>query len=270
MSQSVDHDQVRAVAFVRAHGTASERSRLRILLEGTRPTAEEEAAILAGQRADGGWAPFWATDYSSVDATCFRLAQAEQSGIPPEHEAIQRGVHFLRDRQRDDGSWEEVVVMADVAPPWAKPGDLAARLYLTANSAYWLAKHLAQNAAAIRGAAVLRASLDESGLMPTFLHTHWLAAGAWYRLGQRELAERGLTTLPNHLDETTPASSLSWLITCLRTVDVAADHPPITKALALLEASQRADGGWASEDGPAADAHATLEALRAFLLCGDR
>jgi len=205
MSQSVDHDQARAVAFVRAHGTASERSRLRILLEGTRPTAEEEAAILAGQRADGGWAPFWATDYSSVDATCFRLAQAEQSGIPPEHEAIQRGVHFLRDRQRDDGSWEEVVVMADVAPPWAKPGDLAARLYLTANSAYWLAKHLPQNAAAIRGAAVLRASLDESGLMPTFLHTHWLAAGAWYRLGQRELAERGLTTLPNHLDETTPA-----------------------------------------------------------------
>ncbi|HEU4782182.1 MAG TPA: hypothetical protein VFS83_02470 [Ktedonobacterales bacterium] len=53
MTQSAD--QARAVAFVRAHGTASEQSRPRVLLEGTRPTVEEEAAILAGQRTDGGW-----------------------------------------------------------------------------------------------------------------------------------------------------------------------------------------------------------------------
>src|SRR6185312_15431255 len=105
MSQSAD--RARAVAFVQAHGTASEQSRLCVLLEGTHPTEEEEAVILAGQRADGGWAPFWAADYSSVDATCFRLAQAEQGGVHPEHDAIQRGVQFLRDRQRDDGSWEE-------------------------------------------------------------------------------------------------------------------------------------------------------------------
>ena len=99
--------------------------------------------------------------------------------------------------------------MAETPPPWARPGDLAARLYLTANSAYWLAKHLSQDAAAIRGADVLRAHLDENGQMPTFLHAHWLAAGAWYRLGQRELAERVLTTLPDRLDATTPASSLA-------------------------------------------------------------
>ena len=53
MSQSAD--QARAVAFVRTHESASEQSRLRFLLEGTRPTGEEEAVILAGQRADGGW-----------------------------------------------------------------------------------------------------------------------------------------------------------------------------------------------------------------------
>jgi hypothetical protein len=266
MSQSAD--QARAVAFVRDHGNASEQSRLRVLLKDTRPTEEEESVILAGQRANGGWAPFWAADYSSVDATCFRLAQAEQGGVHPEHEAIQRGVRFLRDRQRPDGSWEEAATLAESSPPWATPGDLAARLYLTANSAYWLAKHLSQDAAAIRGADVLRAHLDENGQMPTFLHAHWLAAGAWYRLGQRELAERVLTTLPDRLDATTPASSLSWLITCLRTVEVPADQPAIMKALSLLEACQRADGVWTSEDGPAADAHTTLEALRALHLCG--
>lgn len=266
MSQSAD--QARAVAFVQVHGTDSERSRLRFLVDSARPTAEEEAVVLAGQRADGGWTPFWAADYSAVDATCFRLAQAEQGGIPPEHEAIQRAVRFLRDRQGPDGSWEEAATLADTAPPWAMPGDLAARLYLTANSSYWLAKHLPQDAAAMRGAAVLRAHLDESGQMPTFLHAHWLAAGAWYRLGQRDLAEHVLASLPDRLDETTPASSLSWLITCLRTVEVPADHPVNIMALSLLEAGQRADGGWTSEDGPAADAHATLEALRALRLCG--
>jgi hypothetical protein len=104
--------------------------------------------------------------------------------------------------------------------------------------------------------------------MPTFLHAHWLAAGAWYRLEQRDLAEHALASLPDRLDETTPASNLSWLITCLRTVDISAGHPTILKALSLLEASQRADGAWTSEDGPAADAHTTLEALRALLLCG--
>jgi Squalene-hopene cyclase C-terminal domain len=267
MSQSAN--QARAGAFVQAHGSASEQSRLRVLLDGTRPTAEEEAAILAGQRPDGGWAPFWAADYSSVDATCFRLAQAEQGGIASEHEAIQRAVRFLRDRQQVDGSWEEAAAVADAEPPWAMPGDLAARLYLTANSSYWLAKHLPHDTAAIRGAAVLRAHLDESGQMPTFLHAHWLVAGAWYCLGQHDLAERVLASLPDRLDETTPASSLSWLITCLRTVDVPADHPAILKALTLLEAGQRADGGWTSEDGPAAAAHTTLEALRAFFLCRD-
>ncbi len=266
MSQAPDLSQ--AVAFVRAYGTASERSRLHVLLESGRPTAEEEAVILAGQRPDGGWAPFWANDYSAVDATCFRLAQAEQGCIPPTHDAIQRAVLFLRARQRPDGSWEEESSVAEVAPPWATPGDMAARLYLTANSAYWLARLSPQDGAARRGADALRAKLDEGGHLPTFLHAHWLAAGTWYRLEEHGLAERVLAALPSRLDETMPASSLSWLITCLRAADVPADHAAIARALSLLEASQRADGGWTSEDGAAADAHTTLEALRAFRLCG--
>lgn len=266
MSQFLD--QARAIAFVRAQGSASELSRLRILLEGTQPTAEEAAIILADQRADGGWAPFWAGDYSAVDATCFRLAQAEQGGIHPEHTAIQRAAQFLRERQRSDGSWEEDAAVADAAPPWARPGDLSARLYLTANSAYWLARLLPSDAAAGRGAAVLRVHLDEHGSMPTFRHAHWLAAGMWYRLGEAAIAERVLAALLHQVDETTPASSLSWLITCLRAVDVPADHPTVAKALSLLERCQRADGAWTSEDGPSADAPTTLEALRALRLCG--
>jgi hypothetical protein len=149
------------------------------------------------------------------------------------------------------------------------PGTLAARLYLTANTTYWLTRLLPddEHAVATRGTVVLDAHLDASGQMPTFLPTHWLAAGVWYRLGQRELAERVLSALPGRLDESTPASSLSWLITCLRAVNVPADYLAVSKALSLLEACQRTDGGWTSEDGSTADVHTTLEALRAVRLC---
>lgn len=38
-------------------------------------------AGLYSSKADGDWVSFWANDYSSLDATCFRFAQAEQIDI---------------------------------------------------------------------------------------------------------------------------------------------------------------------------------------------
>jgi hypothetical protein len=63
-------------------------------------------------------------------------------------------------------------------------------------------------------------------------------------------------------------SHLSWLITTFIAAGVAPDHPLVDKAARLLEGGQQQDGRWASEDGPAQDLHATLEAMRALRLCG--
>lgn len=65
------------IAFVTRHGDAIEWARLRHLLSGERPSTEVVGALLAGQRHDGGWSPFWAPGYSGLDAICFRLAQAD-------------------------------------------------------------------------------------------------------------------------------------------------------------------------------------------------
>src|SRR5579859_2299383 len=78
----------------------------------------------------------------SLDATCFRVAQAEQFGMTAKEAAIRDALTFLALRQRDDGSWEEEDHVAELTPPWATPGDLAARLYLTANCGFWLAAPL--------------------------------------------------------------------------------------------------------------------------------
>jgi squalene cyclase len=129
-----------AAAFVNSHGDATEQARLRYLLNGERPSQAAVNTLLAGQREDGGWAPFWAPAYSSLDATCFHLAQAEQLGltiaITNSEPAIGRALGFLTQRQRASGRWAEDESVTDLAPPWAKPGETSATLYLTA-------KHLA-------------------------------------------------------------------------------------------------------------------------------
>ncbi len=71
-----------ALAFVRANGDPIEQARLHSLLTQECPTSVVMQQVFTGQREDGGWSPFWAPDDSSLDATCFRLAQAEQLGIP--------------------------------------------------------------------------------------------------------------------------------------------------------------------------------------------
>jgi hypothetical protein len=256
-----------AVAFVRSQGNAVEQARLTHLLDDEPPAPEAVNDLLAGQRSDGGWPPFWASDYSSLDATCFRLAQAEQMGITSSETAITRAVRFLVRRQRSDGSWEEDETVASVAPPWAKPGDLSARLYLTANCGFWLAILDRTDDAALRTAGYLRTHIDRDGHLPGFPHTHWLAGGLWYRLNWRESAERVLSYLSRRLYDL-PASNLAWLITTLLDARVPASHTVVDTAASLLEQCQDHDGRWPSEDGSEWDVHATLEALRALRLCG--
>jgi hypothetical protein len=267
-------DYERAVAFLLAHGSGVERYALnrredKNLYE-TPSSSEIERQLLDGQRADGGWAPLWASDYSSLDATCYRLAQAEtaQVSVPP------GALEFLRSRQRPDGSWEEDESARDLAPPWVRPGDLAGRLYLTANCGWWLINGMAHGEQgyadeAARAGAHLERHQTGDGSLPSFLQTQWLAAALWIRLewGQPDLPEQATHTLDylaTQLDGETPAGALGWMLTTLAPLGVPAEHPAIVKGLALLSEQQRPDGGWTSEDGSARNAWVTLQALLAL------
>ena len=256
-----------AVTFVSSRGDAAEQARLKYLLTLERPSPEAINALLAGQRDDGGWPPFWASNYSSRDATCFRLAQAEQMGITPSEPAIAQALQFLAGRQHTDGSWEEDTSVASAAPPWARPGEVAARLYLTANCGFWMAMLDGPGDGALHAAGYLHTHLGEDGNMPTFLHAHWLAGGLWHRMNRRELAERVFGYLESRLSELA-VSNLAWLITALCAAGVPASHRLISTAAELLTQQQSPDGRWPSEDGPDRDVHSTLESMRALRLCG--
>lgn len=257
----------KAVEFIRAAGSEVEQARLDYLLANEHLTQKVVAQLFAGQRPDGGWSPLWVKDYSSLDATCFRLAQAEQMGIADSETAIMRAVDFLAQRQSPDGSWEEEKKVSDFAPPWAKPGDLSARLYLTANCGLWLALWGNHSKEALKAAGYLQTHLDQDGHLPGFLHTHWLAGGLWYKMNRQELAELVFEYLSKRINDLA-VSNLSWLITTLCAAGAASNHPLVNQAALLLEQSQQADGRWPSEDGSSQDVHSTLEALRALWFSG--
>jgi hypothetical protein len=78
-----------AIQFVRRHGNNMELTRLNVLLHEECSVREAVDELKALQRSDGGFSPFWAPGASSIDATCYRLAQCEQLGLTSEalHEA---------------------------------------------------------------------------------------------------------------------------------------------------------------------------------------
>ena len=260
-------DFEKAVAFVTDRGNEIEQARINYVLVNERPSELIVGKLFAGQRPDGSWSPFWANDYSSLDATCFRLAQAEQLGFTKEEPAIIRAIRFLAQRQTPDGSWEEDEQIADLAPPWTVPGTVETRLYLTANCGLWLALLDTADTRALKAAGYLQPHLGQDGRLPGFLHSHWLAAALWHKLSWHESAERVFEYLGSNLDDLA-TSNLSWLITALHAAGVATNHPLMYKAASLLESRQGEDGRWPSEDGSSHDVHSTLETMRALWLCG--
>ena len=257
----------KAINFIRNNGNKAEQARVNYLLTNEHPSEEVLADLFAGQRSDGGWAPFWAADYSSLDATCFRLAQAAQLDINESELAVARAVNFLAQRQSAEGSWEEDITVADAAPSWAKPGDLSAKLYLTANCGLWLSLRGNPDDKASKAAEYLQTHLEQDGHLPSFLHTHWLAGGLWWHKLNWEASTHVFEYLRKRINDLA-VSNLSWLITTLGSTGVPASNYLVEEAANLLEQNQHEDGYWESEDGPGSNVHTTVEAFRALWLCG--
>jgi hypothetical protein len=232
------------------------------LLDGIRPSYAVTIKLFGDQRHDGGFAPFWAPDHSSLDATCYRLAQAESLGLDYTETHASAGLRFLNARQQPTGHFNEDLRLAHLAPAWAKPGDPAADLYITANAAFWLAQSPNLQMSASDSADYLKKFLkEETGQLPTFLNAYWLAAGLWWILDEQATAVLVLSHLQSRIPEM-DAASLVWLLNTLRLAKVPQMQDPIPAALGRLEGLQENDGSFPSSEGQ--DVRVTLDALRAW------
>jgi hypothetical protein len=258
----MDMVKIRSVVqLIEKQANPIERLRLRYLLTRRYPSPTELGEFQSSQRSDGGWPPFWALNYSSLDATCFRLAQAEQMGLSAgTHPFLDLANRFLVSRQRPAGCWEEDSSVIEMAPPWARPGNLAARLYLTANCALWLSQTDQYRYVAWQAANFISAYIDPTGALPSFVHTHWLSAALLYRLSQVEKAD-GISKFLLIKVESMSASELSWLLNAFFGIQSTSNTHLIGLALARLVSLQQEDGRWVSDDGAAFDVHTTLETL---------
>jgi hypothetical protein len=265
-----------AIGFVVAKGDVVDRARLSWLRSGNAPDEEIVSRAELGQAVGGGWPAFWADDVASIDATCFRLGELDDLGALG-RPATRRALDWLANRQRPDGTWEEDAALAGQAPPWAAPGDPEARLYLTANAAFWLTVAGPEARAAgpldsrpggayagvvTKAAHAIRDSLKPDGTWPSFLVTGWLGAAVLHRQEMYYETARMTMILTDRVPEMTPADT-AWLAAALRRVGVADDDWLMVAARRRLSETQRSDGGWPSDDGDQFDVHVTLAAIRA-------
>lgn len=80
----------------------------------SRPEVQRAAQTLVEkQNSDGGWGEHWAaneSDYhrwgsSTVEQTSWAVQALLAAGVSSDHPAVRRGVDYILDRQRSDGSW---------------------------------------------------------------------------------------------------------------------------------------------------------------------
>lgn len=256
-----------AIDYVQRQGSPQERAQLRHILHGEPPPRDVVEQFERSQRGDGGWAPFWAPDYGSLDATCYQLAQLKQLGVDMRSSMVIDAVRFLAERQAYDGSWAEEPSVADAAPLWARPGDLAANLYVTANCAYWTAMTGLVPSAAHDAATWLSFHLDENGGLPSFPHTHWLAAAVWSHENMDDETSKGLAYLRAGVPELS-AGNLAWMVLALRQGGIPSADETVASAVERLVELRDPAGPWPSDEGADNAAHVTVEAIMALKLCG--
>lgn len=265
-----------AIGFVVAHGDQVERARLSWLRSGIVPGEDVLARAEWGQSAEGGWPAFSQREVASIDATCFRLGELDDLGAL-DRPAARKALRWLAGRQRPDGTWEEDKSLADVAPPWAAPGDPEARLYLTASAGFWLsvagppvpvagtgAGRVANpfDEVVTRATHAFRAAMHEDGTWPSYLIAGWYGAALLFQAGLYYEAARVQMVLADRIPEMSPGDVAS-LMAALRRAGLSADDWLLVAARKRLTETQRVDGGWSSDDGEAFDVHTTLTAIRA-------
>ncbi|MEW6718629.1 MAG: prenyltransferase/squalene oxidase repeat-containing protein [Chloroflexota bacterium] len=265
-------DITKAINFIEDHGTDLEKARIRHILYGTRPDPYVIQHLLDLQNPEGGF-PYDLTpgNISSVSDTLNALWQMDELGML-NSPAADNALQYLLSVQSEDGGWDKD---ADIAqydpPPWAKPGSLAPRLYLSAYAAYWLALRGFKDHLSFKKALdFLRPYQDESGRFAGFPHTTWIATSVYYIAGGEysPVAERGIRSLMEKPLIEWEDSQIAWALDCLSKAGFSKEHPFIQSCLEEIRQRQDANGCWVSEDGEAFTVGATLAALKVLKLYG--
>jgi squalene cyclase len=259
-------DVAKSISFIEENGTDLEKARLRYILYGAKPEPDVIQPFIKLQNANGGF-PFGLVqgNPSALNNTLVALLRMDELGMLDSSTA-NRAFQYVLVAQKDDGGWDEEASIARYgSPPWASPGEPWARLYLSAQSAFWLA------VGGYRGHSGFQRALDfllkhqeESGRVQGFLHNTWIATSVFVMAGSRytEVVKKGLEAMMTAPLSEWVDSQISWALECLGKAGLPKDVPFVEKGLAELVWRRRVDGSWASEDGEARSVGAVIGVLK--------
>ena len=253
-------------SFIEDNGSELEKARFRRLFFGAKPEPTVVRNLTGLQNDDGGF-PCRMTrgNPSSINDTLRALNWLDELGMLASPEA-KSALDYLLAVQKDDGGWDEVPAATQYGtPPWASPGQLRARMYLTAQCAYWLVVSGRVNHPAFRKSlGFLLRHREETGRFRGFLHTTWIATGVLAMAGEEYsgVVEQGLHALMAKPVAEWVDSQISWALEYLSRAGVSEDAPFVRLGLAQLLHRYEVNGRWESEDGEAYTVGATIGALK--------
>ncbi len=258
-----------ATDYILQQADGLQRARLSALLHGRADDDRSALSFLNLQNADGSFPAMRVSGQrGTINNTIDALWWLEELGRL-DSSAARSACAWLIDHQEGNGSWDEAVSPGISFPPWIEPGEPGTITYLTAYSAYWLARCGLRNHTAFqRSLGFLQRLQQENGCIAGPLHATWLAAAVFLLAGARyaEIAGRSLACLLARPLKQWEDSQLAWALNCLGSAGLPGSHPFVSGSLDELNRRQAADGSWRSEDGPQFGVEATLGALRAFEL----
>jgi squalene cyclase len=260
-------DIAESVSFIEENGTDLEKARMRHILYGAKPEPDIVQPFIELQNADGGF-PFGPAqgNPSTLNNTHVALLRLDELGMLDSATA-DRAFGYILKTQRDDGGWDEDAAIAGYGPPpWARPGALEARVYLSSQSAFWLAVGGYRSHPGFHKALdFLRAHQKESGRFQGFLHSTWIATGVFLMAGSSqyaEIARKGLEALATEPLSGWVDSQISWALHCLGAAGLPKGNPFVEKGLTELAQRRSIDGRWISEDGEGRTVGAVIETLK--------
>lgn len=274
----------RAIAYVERHGSELERWRLMGILGNRHPEPRLIRALLSKQNEDGGF-PYDLIPGrpSSVHFTLIILGWLRDLGLvgtsplpipgtPPDIERVkERIATYFFTIQRPDGSWDEnpALIKFDPPPP-VRPGFTLARTATTAQVGYWLVLLGYEGDHTVARALDFLRSRHVEGRFEGLPHTTWFALALFARVEgiTAKVVQQAAASLASIPIDRWDAAQLASLLDCLWDAGFGRWDPLVDVGLQRLLALQSAEGGWGSEDNPAAGVETTLRALRVLLNYG--
>ncbi len=254
----------RAIAYIRDSGDEVERARLAGLLGWPTPEPRVARALLGRQNDDGGF-PYGLLPGrpSSLAATFLALRWMDDLRLLASP-AAERAAAYLLMVQRPGGAWEESPAVLPFQPrPLHRPGDPLARVYSTAQGAVWTIRLVG-----VRHDAVLRAARYLRTAVPPGVDAPMGVLAAAVLMAVDGAAPPALEAVARSADEVWSPARQADVLSALHLARVPASDGLVADGIRRLLAWQRADGGWASEEGPDHDVDASLHALGVLLRYG--